>query len=190
MSSQVNSARDHMIVAKFLAGRSRKEIADWAGIHCGTVSHILKRNNMGRKRRAEIKAESEANLYPGSVWIKGYEGHYRIFDDGRVMSFNYMKPVFLKPLLHKKNGRLSVWLSNGRKDIKKIPIHALVAKHFVPGYKPGLQVNHKNCIKTDNRAENLEWVTSLENMRHAFANGLVKKRGKGKKTIARMEKLK
>ena len=46
-------------------------------------------------------------------------------------------------------------------------VHNLVATAFVEGWREGLQVNHKNGVKTDNRAENLEWVTSSENHRHA-----------------------
>ena len=46
-------------------------------------------------------------------------------------------------------------------------VHNLVATAFVEGWREGLEVNHKNGIKSDNRAENLEWVTSSENKRHA-----------------------
>ena len=46
-------------------------------------------------------------------------------------------------------------------------VHNLVATAFVEGWREGLEVNHKNGVKTDNRAENLEWVTSSENKQHA-----------------------
>lgn len=36
----------------------------------------------------------------------------------------------------------------------------------------GLEINHRNGIKTDNRLANLELVTRSENMRHACALGL------------------
>ena len=41
---------------------------------------------------------------------------------------------------------------------------------FIPD---GMQINHMNGIKTDNRSINLELVTPSENVRHAFVTGLV-----------------
>lgn len=46
--------------------------------------------------------------------------------------------------------------------------HSLVARAFVKGYRSGLQVNHKNGIKTDNRSINLEWCTGAQNVQHTF----------------------
>ena len=45
-------------------------------------------------------------------------------------------------------------------------VHRLVALAFVPGWRKEFEVNHKNGVKTDNRAENLEWVTHRENCIH------------------------
>jgi len=51
---------------------------------------------------------------------------------------------------------------------KNIYIHRLVAQAFIsnPDNKPC--VNHINCVKDDNKVENLEWITYRENLAHSF----------------------
>lgn len=51
-------------------------------------------------------------------------------------------------------------------------LHRAIAKAFVPNPLGLPQVNHKNGNKADARAENLEWVTQEQNMRHAVDTGL------------------
>ena len=99
------------------------------------------------------------------IWkdIEGFEGLYMVSDAGRVWS-NYSDKA-LKPSLTGP-GYKFVNLYNG--DIKvQAKIHRLVAETFI-GHQKKMWVNHKNGIKTDNRASNLEWVTPSENNLHSY----------------------
>lgn len=61
---------------------------------------------------------------------------------------------------------------DGQHERRTHKVHKLVALAFHGPRSEGLQVNHKNGNKQDNRAANLEWVTGSENQRHAMAHGL------------------
>ena len=65
-------------------------------------------------------------------------------------------------------------------------VHRLVAETWINNPNHYEQVNHINGVKDDNRAENLEWVTRSENMRHAFRTGLKKPSGGRKPTPIRV----
>jgi hypothetical protein len=46
-------------------------------------------------------------------------------------------------------------------------VHRLVAMTLLENINNLPEVNHKNEIKTDNRVENLEWVTKIQNLNHS-----------------------
>lgn len=70
-----------------------------------------------------------------------------------------------------KNGYYRIYYKVNKKGINKIA-HRLIAQAFIenPHNKP--QVNHINGIKWDNRINNLEWCTNLENKQHSKKIGL------------------
>lgn len=71
----------------------------------------------------------------------------------------------------KSNPYLYVSISVNNKSYRR-RVHRLVAETFIPNPNNYNAVNHINGIKTDNRVENLEWITNKENIRHAIDNGL------------------
>ena len=97
-----------------------------------------------------------------------YKYHYT---RGKVIKINRCKK--LKPI-KRKNGYLKIVLYDENGKSIEYALHRLVAETFIPNPENKPQVNHINCIKTDNRVENLEWCTNGENQIHAFKNGLQK----------------
>lgn len=115
------------------------------------------------------------------VDVKGFESGYQISNLGkiksksRIVDYGWKKALrkekILKTRICPKQGYEYTILSiNGvRKTVK---IHRLVADAFIINKFNKPSVNHINGIKKDNRASNLEWVTSYENTIHAFKTGL------------------
>ena len=75
-----------------------------------------------------------------------------------------------------KNGYMRVYcrqMSTGKR--RDLYVHRLVAKYFIPNPDNKNVVNHKNCQRDDNRAENLEWCTTRENIGYAVSLGNLKR---------------
>ena len=67
--------------------------------------------------------------------------------------------------------RVAIYADNKRKQLS---VHRAVATAFIPNGNPErIQVNHIDCNKQNNNVQNLEWVTPVENMAHAYKNNLV-----------------
>ena len=116
------------------------------------------------------------------VWkdIEGYEGMYQVSNLGRVHSLDryYTRP-------HPRNGVPTKYFKHGTEIVchvhrnvyvgvmlkvggvkKNFMVHRLVAKAFVPGYFEGADVNHKDCNRQNNHADNLEWMTRRDNLKY------------------------
>lgn len=103
------------------------------------------------------------------IWrdIKDYEGMYQVSNLGRVKCLDRIDSAGRKRYgrilkLWNSRGYLQVGLSINSKG-KKFSVHRLVAQAFIKNPNNKLEVNHKDEDKTNNRVDNLEWVTSKEN---------------------------
>lgn len=74
----------------------------------------------------------------------------------------------------KSSGYVEVCIKDEDGNRKSRLMHRLIAGAFCERGDGQNEVNHINGVKTDNRSDNLEWVTRNENLRHAYDAGLRK----------------
>lgn len=100
--------------------------------------------------------------------IKGFEGRYKIRDDGNIISYYNNKPIcrwidnvgYLQVALRKE----------GKRYYKRV--HRLIAEHFIDNPDNLPQVNHIDGDKTNCNYTNLEWIDNKRNTKHGYDNNL------------------
>ena len=96
-------------------------------------------------------------------WIKVFNfSNYFISNLGRVKSVKHHDRILRQYINSKGYLKIHPYL-DGKK--RSYFVHRLVGENFIVKDRPF--INHKNGIKTDNRVDNLEWVTHSENLLHA-----------------------
>lgn len=98
--------------------------------------------------------------------VNGYHGRYLVSNMGRMMCRSRSGLGYVE---------MRGWLDvRGYRKVdlcgKSVSVHRIVAEHFIPNPDNKYSVNHKNEIKTDNRVENLEWLTLAENTAYGTRN--------------------
>ena len=122
------------------------------------------------KRNVAIQNKVE-NL-PHEIWrdVVGYEGLYMVSDMGRVKSFYGIGEKLLTPSIN-RGGYAFVVLTDINKVRKSLKVHTLVARAFLPNPENKPVVHHKDSNRSNNRLENLQWVTHQENSTYAVQKG-------------------
>lgn len=114
----------------------------------------------------------------GECWraIPGTDGQYSVSDRGRVRSeplpgrSGRQRGRVLTPRKGRKGYLLfRVCLTSGMQWHSTV--HAAVAAAFIGSRPEGVQIDHKDGDKANNRVENLEYVTCRENIRRSWEAG-------------------
>lgn len=123
---------------------------------------------------SNIRIDKKKVLFElGFVPIPGYMGYWARVD-GKIGSSNNREVGSVKILspLVINSGYETVTLVKAGVYNERRTVHRLVASTFLSNPDSLPEVNHKNGSKLDNRVDNLEWVSTSGNRRHAIDTGL------------------
>lgn len=105
-----------------------------------------------------------------------FAGLYEVSNLGRVRRVGAYLSTYVGRVLTPHPSNRGYWRVTlcrpGDRRKPKYALHQLVAEAFIGQPPPGLQVNHKDTDKSNNRADNLEYCTQSENNYHASRMGI------------------
>jgi len=99
--------------------------------------------------------------------VKGFEGLYKVTEDGQVWSVR--KNRFLKLGIGTHGYKVAYLHKNGEK--KNALVHRLVASAYCEGKAEGLVVDHEDGNKLNNHYTNLFWKTQRDNVKNQMERG-------------------
>lgn len=135
-----------------------KEVISWlADDKPETTRAVVEVSNMGNVRRLPYKKWNKKNESYSNMRLKQY-----------AIGTNRGKQVYESSEKIEKHG---MYQSVSIRE-KTYSVHQLVALAFLPKIEGKTHVNHINGNRSDNRVENLEWVSNQENVSHAWDTGL------------------
>ena len=94
--------------------------------------------------------------------VKGYEGLYQVSNEGRIKSLKWGKEKILKCYKNDFGYMKTVLCKDGKTTT--FQVHRLGAEAWIPNLENKPCIDHINCVRHDNRVENLRWVTQEENV--------------------------
>lgn len=102
--------------------------------------------------------------------VKGYEGRYQVSSLGRVRSLWCRGPRRVPRIVKDRENNCGYrWVGLSKDGRQKMRfVHRLVCEAFCGGIGDGMQVDHINSDRSDNRAGNLEAVTAKTNTRRCY----------------------
>lgn len=116
-----------------------------------------------KTKRNKERKEELSYLLDNAYWeeIEEFNGKYIVSEDGLIINTKIWKQIFPT----QSNGYCYVRLNE-----RAYLLHRIVGKYFVPNPFNKPEINHRNGIRSDCRAINLEWMTHRENIQYSFDN--------------------